>query len=150
MNAPDMSEATSTTFSAFPPRATQVFLEGLQVRLALAGNRKDNGPYFAVKINKHGNMPLPLVRFGLVQGKGLEGAQVQLSYGGIDVMQDDVPQLLVGHLQDAGRGQHRHLPGQNQGRLLEQQAELAPFGGPGHPDPPDIVPRRGGDEAVME
>ena len=41
------------------------------------------------------------------------------------------------------------------GRLLEQQGELAPFAGPGHLDPPDIVLRAAdpgdgsGDEAVV-
>ena len=69
------------------------------------------------------------------------GTQVQLGHGGFDVMENNAPQLLVGHLQDAGRGQHRHFPGQHQGRLLKQQGELAPFARPGHLDPPDIVLR---------
>ena len=133
----------------------QVFLEGLQGGLALAGNRKNNRPFLAVQVNEHGNIPLPLARLGLVQGKGLEGTQVQLGHGGFDVVQDNAPQLLVAHPQDAGRGQHRHLPGQHQGRLLKQQGELAPFAGPGHLDPPDIVLRtpdsgdRGGDVAMV-
>ena len=70
-------------------------------------------------------------------------------------MRDDAPQPLIGDLDDAGSGQHRHLAHQEQGRLFEQQREAAALTGPGdggpqHPVLGTVGARHlGGDEAVV-
>lgn len=93
-------------------------LEVFQRLLALAGNSKNHR------------------RFG---GVSTQGAEIELVRGGLDVMQNNAPQPLIGHFQNPGCRQHWHLPDENHGRLLEQQGELARFAYPGNLDLLDPV-----------
>jgi hypothetical protein len=91
--------------------------------------------FAAIKVDEHGHVGVAPLGRGLIQANGSELAEVEALDRAADIVLDDAPQPLVGDLDDAGGGQHRHLAHQHQGRLLEQQSEATALACPrgGHP-----------------
>ena len=113
-------------------------LEGFHRLFALTRRGEHHGGPLAVQIDEHCDVIVPLFRRRFVQGQGRETRQVQPRERLRDIMFDDPPQPLVGHLDNPGGGQNRHLARQHQGGLLEQKREPAAVARPrdGHaPDP---------------
>lgn len=88
--------------------------------------------FFAVKVDEHRDIAMAFPRLGFIETERLQGTQVQLGHGDPNIMENDAPQFLVGHLQEAGRGQYRHFPDQQLCRQFEQQRDLASFACPGN------------------
>jgi len=87
------------------------------------GGHEHHRLFAAIKIDEHGHVGVAPLGRGLIQADGGELAEVKPLDRAGDIMLDDAPQPLVGYLDDAGGGQHRHFTHQHQGRLLEQQSE---------------------------
>ena len=60
---------------------------------------------------------------GLVDADASDAREVHARDGGIDVMEDDAPQTLVGDLEEAGCDGDRHVHGERHGKAFEQQRE---------------------------
>jgi hypothetical protein len=83
--------------------------------------------FAAIKIDEHRHVGVAPLGRGLIQADGSQFAEVEALDRAADVVLDDAPQPLIGDLDDARGGQHRHLAHQHQGRLLEQQREATAF-----------------------
>jgi hypothetical protein len=83
--------------------------------------------FAAIEIDEHSHVGMAPLGCGLIQADGGELAEIEALDRAADIVLDDAPQPLVGDLDDAGGGQHRHLAHQHQGHLLEQQSEATAF-----------------------
>ena len=119
-----------------PTMLAQEMSELDQAVLAFAGGDEDHRLLLTVQVDEHGDVIMPALAGGFVQGHGLDPAEVQPGKGLGYIVMDHPPQALVADADDAGRGQHRHLPQQGHGRLLEQQSEAAALPSPRRLDPP--------------
>jgi len=116
-----------------------MFLKGLQRVFSFSRNSKDNRMFWPVQVDKHGNVAMTSPGLGFIKGKCLQATQVELSHCLVNVIADDPPQPLIIDLQKTSSSQHRHVPGQNQGCLLEKEGKLASFSGPGRLDTFDAM-----------
>ena len=126
-----------------------------QALLALAGGDEDHRLLLAVQVDEHGDVIMPALAGGFVQGHRLDTTEVQAGNSLGHIVTDHPPQACVADADDAGRGQNRHLSHQGHGRLLEQQSEAAALPSPRRLGPLDPVVgaihpgQPGGDIAVM-
>ena len=110
-----------------------------QALLALAGGDEDHRLLLAVQVDEHGDVIMPALAGGLVQGHRLDTTEIQAGKSLGYVVMDHPPKAGVADAYDAGRGQNRHLSHQGHGGLLEQQSEAAALPSPRRLDPLDPV-----------
>jgi len=126
-----------------------------QALLALAGGDEDHRLLLAVQVDEHGDVIMPALAGGFVQGHRLDPAEIQPGKSLGHIVVNHPPQARVADADDAGRGQNRHLSHQGHGGLLEQQSEAAALPSPRRLDPFDTVVgavhpgQPGGDIAMM-
>jgi hypothetical protein len=132
--AGDMSQTTSSRICPGSPPFCQECGELAQRLIAAAMRNEQNCLLSAGNVDEHLDLGVPTLAGGLVEADAAHRTQVKEPDVLVDVLPYDPPQAGTGDARQPGSAQNRHLPHQDQTRLLEPQSEGTALARPRHLD----------------